>query len=130
MSLTPEQEIYHFLRRTGFGPSQAEFAKYLALGYEAAVAALLDDEQITETLDPTGGVANFDATKFDHLRLLWMYKMLNSAKQLREKMVFFWHDHFACQSSAVESAAWMWRQNELFRTNAFADFKTLLLSVS
>lgn len=130
MSLTPEQEIYHLLRRTGFGPSPAEFTKYLAMGYEAAVAALLDDEKITETLDPTGGIANFDATKLDHLRLLWMYKMLNSQKQLHEKMVFFWHDHFACQSSSVENAAWMWRQNELFRANAFADFKTLLLSVA
>lgn len=130
MSLTPDQEIHHLLRRAGFGPSLAEFKLYSAMGYEAAVSALVDDDNVKEELDPTGGIANFDPTKFDHLRLLWMYKMVNSKRQLREKMVFFWHDHFACLSSVVESAAWMWRQNELFRTNALTDFKSLLLSVS
>jgi len=33
-----------------------------------------------------------------NLNLYWMNEMVNSDAQLREKMAFFWHGHFACRN--------------------------------
>ncbi len=33
-----------------------------------------------------------------NLNLEWMDEMVNSEQQLREKLAFFWHGHFACRN--------------------------------
>src|ERR1700680_1385708 len=35
------------------------------------------------------------------LNLYWVKEMVNSDAQLREKMAFFWHGHFACRNLNV-----------------------------
>jgi uncharacterized protein (DUF1800 family) len=45
-------------------------------------------------------------------------------------MTLIWHDHFATANSKVNSAPWMWRQNELFRANALGNFRTLTQAVA
>ncbi len=58
---------------------------------------------------------------------VWMNEMVNSAAQLREKMAFFWHGHFACRNLNV------FYQQELLntiRSNALGSFRDLLLEVS
>ena len=35
------------------------------------------------------------------LNLYWLGEMVNSGAQLREKMAFFWHGHFACRNLNV-----------------------------
>lgn len=130
MPLTSDQRTYHFLRRTGFGPSWQEFLEYRELSLFEAVDRRLNDTGIQETLDPTGGVANFDPTVLDHQRLVWITKMAYSAKQLREKMTFFWHNHFATANSDVKDVALMVNQNGFLRQNALSDFRTLLVGIA
>ena len=36
-----------------------------------------------------------------NLNLYWLNEMVNSSAQLREKMAFFWHGHFACRNLNV-----------------------------
>ena len=36
-----------------------------------------------------------------NLNLAWMGAMVNSEAQLREKMAFFWHGHFACRNTNI-----------------------------
>ncbi len=62
-----------------------------------------------------------------NLNLYWLSEMVNSGSQLREKMAFFWHGHFACRNLNV------FYQQELLdviRRNALGNFGVLLKEVS
>lgn len=61
------------------------------------------------------------------LNLEWMHEMVHSEQQLREKMAFFWHGHFACRNLNA-----LYQQNLInsIRTHALGDFGTLLREVS
>lgn len=62
-----------------------------------------------------------------NLNLYWLSEMVNSGAQLREKMAFFWHGHFACRNLNV-----FYQQGllDIIRRNALGNFGTLLKEVS
>ncbi len=62
-----------------------------------------------------------------NLNMYWMHEMVNTAAQLREKMAFFWHGHFACRNLNV-----FYQQGllDVIRRNALGNFGTLLKEVS
>ncbi len=62
-----------------------------------------------------------------NLNTFWMYEMVNSSSQLREKLAFFWHGHFACRNLNV-----FYQQGllDVIRRNALGNFGTLLKEVS
>ena len=62
-----------------------------------------------------------------NLNLYWLNKMVNSGAQLREKMAFFWHGHFACRNLNI-----FYQQGllDVIRRNALGNFGTLLKEVS
>jgi uncharacterized protein (DUF1800 family) len=55
----------------------------------------------------------------------WFRRMLKTNAPLREKMVLFWHDHFATSVQKVRQPVLMVMQNELFRKHATGSFKQL-----
>ncbi|HEY1120816.1 MAG TPA: DUF1800 domain-containing protein, partial [Haloferula sp.] len=55
----------------------------------------------------------------------WFRRMLKTEAPLREKMVLFWHDHFATSIQKVKQPVLMVMQNELFRRHAMGSFKEL-----
>ena len=55
----------------------------------------------------------------------WFDRMLKTRAPLREKMVLFWHDHFATSFQKVRQPVLLVMQNELFRKNATGSFKEL-----
>jgi len=61
------------------------------------------------------------------LNLYWVNEMVNSDAQLREKMAFFWHGHFACRNLNV-----FFQQQllDVIRQNALGSFRDLLHEVS
>lgn len=61
------------------------------------------------------------------LNIAWLNEMINSPAQLREKMAFFWHGHFACRSTNL-----FFNQKLLqtIRKNALGSFAVLLKEVS
>src|SRR5438067_1015447 len=62
-----------------------------------------------------------------NLNIYWINEMVNTDAQLREKMAFFWHGHFACRNLNV------FFQQELLdviRQNALGNFRDLLHEVS
>lgn len=61
------------------------------------------------------------------LNLKWLKEMINSPAQLREKMAFFWHGHFACRNI---NSFYQQQLLNAIRENALADFGTLLRAVS
>ena len=61
------------------------------------------------------------------LNLYWLNEMVQSDAQLREKMSFFWHGHFASRNINI-----FFQQQllDIIRQNALGNFRTLLLEVS
>jgi len=55
----------------------------------------------------------------------WFDRLLRTRAPLREKMVIFWHDHFATSVQKVRLPVLMLWQNERFREHAFGDFRAL-----
>jgi uncharacterized protein (DUF1800 family) len=62
-----------------------------------------------------------------NLNLYWLNEMVNSSSQLREKMAFFWHGHFACRNLNI-----FYQQGllDIIRRNAMGNFRDLLKEVS
>ena len=62
-----------------------------------------------------------------NLNLEWLDEMVNSEQQLREKLAFFWHGHFACRNL---NALYQQDLLHIIRKNAIGNFGTLLKEVS
>jgi uncharacterized protein (DUF1800 family) len=62
-----------------------------------------------------------------NLNLFWLNEMINSRAQLREKMAFFWHGHFACRNLNI-----FFQQGllDVIRKNSIGNFRDLLHEVS
>ena len=61
------------------------------------------------------------------LNLTWLSEMINSEAQLREKMAFFWHGHFACR---VINIFHQQQLLDIIRVNAIGNFGDMLKEVS
>jgi uncharacterized protein (DUF1800 family) len=64
------------------------------------------------------------------LRGWWLQRMAKGPRPFQEKMVLFWHGHFATSVEKVRDAYLMWRQNELFRRLATDNWLRLLVEVA
>ena len=62
-----------------------------------------------------------------NLNMYWLHEMVNSDAQLREKMAFFWHGHFACRNLNV-----FYQQGllDVIRRKCFGKFSDMLHEVS
>lgn len=129
---TERSRIAHLLRRAGFGSTEAELDYYSSLGYSATLDRLLNYEQVddssTEQLLAT--LPAVDRRNVEGARFTWLMRMLNTRRPLQEKMVLFWHTHFATASSKVRGADLMLQQIQLFRDNALGNFESLLQAVT
>ena len=146
----------HLLNRAGFGGAPNEIEKLADLGPDQAVSHLLDYEYIHDaTTDPDWAKPNPEelrqfreavknaATPEDkkkiqqqqqqliqrrmqELRGWWLQRMARGPRPFQEKMVLFWHGHFATSFEKVRNPYYMWRQNELFRRLATGNWQELL----
>ena len=150
----------HLLNRAGFGGPPADIQKLAGLDHDQAISSLLDYENIYDptpnpvwaTPDPERLIKLRDAVKAagpaegrqlqqqenrmqaDHLTELrgwWLNRMAKGPRPFQEKMVLFWHGHFATSIEKVRgtpnSTYLMWRQNELFRRLATDNWLRLLI---
>jgi uncharacterized protein (DUF1800 family) len=117
------QHARHLLRRTGFGASQADAAAFLAGNPTRGAAA-----NTLLSFKPAGFKAG--GRDLDAIHDKWIKYMLKVKSPLQEKLVLFWHDHFATGISKVIDAQLMAVQNRLFRVNCKGNFKTLVKAVN
>ena len=155
MSLTNQTKNQHLMWRAGFGPAVeqlGDLSKYTPKQiYKALLKAsdkkpeyinVADDylqglymgieevgrQQKKEmTPDEKKMVQQKNREGVRNLNTFWLHEMVNSAAQLREKMAFFWHGHFACRNLNV-----FFQQGllDIIRRNALGNFGTLLKEVS
>lgn len=132
MNLESERErCSHLLRRFGLGASETELDYYMKDGLSGAIDLLLDDKsddgyhlEVERLANEKGNLPVPSAINW------WVARMLVTQCPLREKMTLFWHNHFATSLEKVTAPRMMVEQNEILRSNALGNFRTLLSSVS
>ncbi len=148
----------HLLSRAGFGGSPSEIEKLTGWGIDRAVEQFVDFEKISDPT-PAPEWAKPDPNRLERLQKFrrasaqerremqreerrrqvgnlqdlrheWLRRMTEGPRPLQEKLVLFWHGHFATSIQKVKDAYLMWRQNEIFRRYAAASWGELLAAVS
>ena len=123
----------HLLRRAGFNASRDELEAAAAKGYDTVVAELLSpapDSGVSDDL-----MLRYHPT-YNHPGAIeiniqnWMYRMVNTEHQLREKMALFWHMIFCAGHSKIDSGEEMGRMIQMFRDRGMGNFRELLMALS
>jgi uncharacterized protein (DUF1800 family) len=140
--------IAHLLRRATFGPTAAEVDAAERAGLEATVEALVApsgaDPGAAATPEPDLGpdptaalgagatreqrqqAQQTTRTQVQTLLAWWLGRAVAAEHQLTEKLVFFWHGHWATSVQKVKSGPLMQRQLATFRTAGRGPFLTLV----
>jgi uncharacterized protein (DUF1800 family) len=145
----------HLLNRAGFGGPPVEIERLANLDQDEAISLLLDYEKIPDPSlnpdwakpDPVRMAKIRDVNQHGtpeekkelqqennklfqvqmiELRGWWLQRMARGPRPFQEKMVLFWHGHFATSVEKVRDPYYMWRQNELFRRLATGNWLQLL----
>lgn len=132
-------EVARHFHRFGFGPRPGEFKAALKSGVDASRAQLLSSTKEPSTLvslpvltdlgnrpaPNSPDVVEFAAAlRYENQLLLswWLDQMVAGENQLLEKMVWFWHGHWATSVGKVNYALPMFNQNLTFRKYALGNF--------
>jgi uncharacterized protein (DUF1800 family) len=140
--------VAHLLRRATFGPTTAEIDAAEQAGFDATLTAVLSpsgaDRGAAATPPPQLGADPYGAldqgstreqrqqaqqasrTQIQTLLAWWLGRVVAAEHQLAEKMVFFWHGHWATSVQKVKSGPLMQRQLDTFRELGRGDFALLL----
>lgn len=145
MSISQLQKNNHLLLRAGFGPQLSQFEKIeawkeseirdvLFKNYPFQSLALkeepiaVDYQNIKKMDSVTKKMAmQKNRKQIYQLNLSFLDQMVFSEDQLREKMAFFWHGHFATRTN---NAAFNLQLLNTIREKALGNFGDLLIAVS
>ncbi len=144
--------IQHLCWRAGFGPAAAEFhqlrksnlkefrSRFLNASrespseievvrnpFEGLTIQELSNKLKQATEEERKSLRTFHQNGIKSLNQFWIQEMINSKAQLREKMVYFWHDHFACRSG---NSLHVQQYLNILRKHAVGKFSDLLMEVS
>ncbi len=138
----------HLLRRTMFGATTTDITAVQKMTLNQTVDMLLandpppTDAPLVWYHIESGGVVDGQTwTQLDYnvtndfnrsqsLSGWWINLMLTQKISIREKMVLFWHNHFACGMTSVGDARYTYKQNLYLRANALGNFKTLAKGIT
>jgi len=124
--------VAHVLRRLSMGP-QPDLAASL-LDPDAAIARALDMSAPPATPPPIAAPPDYDSAQtagaLQQPVTFWIQQMQSSPRLVEERLVWFWHDHFATSVAKVRVPYLMWQQHLLLRKHATGNFADLLHAVS
>jgi len=107
----------HLMRRAGFGASYGELQERAARGYEATVEELLNPEEQpdleTDVMQRYMGWRDMGYLAAN--QGYWTFRMVNSPRQLQEKLCLFWHSIFCVGDSKIMAPHNILEQLEHFR---------------
>lgn len=143
---TQYEKIAHLMRRAAFGARPDEIEQLVKQGLEATVDQLVNYEQVAEDPSipplpiprnrPAGlppGTSDLALIDISDLATWWLTVMQRTRRPLRERMVIFWHDHFATSYEKVNNpngAKHLFWQNQLERQHATGNFRDLCKGIN
>jgi uncharacterized protein (DUF1800 family) len=108
-------------------PEKIEVAQNLIDGFFKGVGEVIKAASEEEKKQNQKMIREQSREDLKSLNLRWLGEMINSEAQLREKMSFFWHGHFATR---VINSYFQQELLQIIRENALGNFKDLLRAVS
>ena len=147
-------EIIHLLKRTMFGAAKADVDYFKTKTLSQAV-----NELLTAPLTPAPPVKNYansvtagdpdmaiaagstwvntnttdggiDSLRISSFKSWWMGLMINQNRNILEKMVLFWHNHFSTETIDIGRAIWSYQNNAILRKNAVGNFKQFVKDIT
>jgi len=139
-------EIARLYNRFGFGPRPGEFTQALKAGVAATKQSILNPPQIDSGAVEVPVVTDLGKrpepntpeilvfsrelrAQNENIELWWLDQMVSTNKALQEKMVWFWHGHWATSIGKVNYAMPMLLQNQTFRKYATGNFSEFAKSM-
>lgn len=140
-----QKKIQHLFLRAGFGETPSRIFSLVNASIPSIVDGLFTSSQECKDInyipypinenEEKDGVGTFKLLKMflksygdmEELNGEWLFKMTYTPAVLREKMTFFWHNHF---STSTPLAYLMQVQNNTLRKNALGKFGDLLHAVA
>jgi uncharacterized protein (DUF1800 family) len=148
-------EALHLLRRTMFGVKKADVDFFTGMSMNQAVDYLLSVPSAqpepplktyansTTPGDPDAAIpagstwvdinttdGGINSQRIQSLKSWWMGLMINQEHNIREKMVLFWHNHFATETEVISKAIWCYQYNVTLRTHALGNFRSFVRAVT
>jgi uncharacterized protein (DUF1800 family) len=119
----------HLLRRVGWGGTGAEIDRVAREGIEASVDRLLDVSGAPPAGEP--GRSRGEAPYSEEALLLWFVHLaVTSPTPALERLLWFWHGHFATSLEKVEFADLLHRQWVTLRRLAMGRLDDLLVAMT
>lgn len=145
-------EVKHLLKRSLFGAKKEDIDHFASKSLRHTIHRLLhteepipvppvnnynDDKYTDEEIQP--GITWITATKVSGMngfrrrnsfKAWWMGCMIDQQQTLREKMVLFWHNHFATEMNVIDNPTMIYKHNVLLRQYALGNFKAMVRAVT
>ncbi|QNA44006.1 DUF1800 domain-containing protein [Lacibacter sediminis] len=150
-----KNEVVHLLKRCMFGATLADINYFAGKTMNEAVDELLnptaplpappvkDYDGVTGATTPDNDVVagetwvnsvNNDGTIQSRRRAAfkkwWMGCIIQQDRSIREKMLLFWHNHFATETVDVGNANFLYKHVNLLRTKSLGNFKQLVRDIT
>jgi uncharacterized protein (DUF1800 family) len=146
------EQAKHLLKRTMFGARKEDIDYFAAKSLRSTLRDLLD----TEEAAPPPPVNNYNDDKYtdeeiqpgqtwitatkvtgmnsgrrrNSFKAWWLGLMINQQRTLREKMVLFWHNHFATETNVIDNPTFIYKHHILLRQYALGNFKDMVKAVT
>lgn len=137
------KKVQHLFLRAGFGETISGGRKKANAAIPDLVEALFKDSEKVREMDvieaprtdddgkvsllQLPGIVLKSRSEMERFNVAWMDRMILREGQLRERMTFFWHNHFATSTSF---AYLMQVQNNTLRHYALGSFRKMLHAIS
>ena len=126
------ERISHVVRRLGIGSYPSLAATAIDLG--EAITRSLDLSVDPAPLPPFDPPADFQAANTPRDIQIplthWFEQMVLSPRRIEERLVWFWHDHFATSLRKVRLPFLFWQQHATVRAHATGRFDDLLRAIA
>ena len=148
-------EVIHLLKRTMFGAKKADVDYFVTRTMSQSVDELLSPsapdpnppvkEYVTSTqpgtpdsniaqgstwINDINGDGTVQSQRRSSYKKWWTGVMINQDRSIKEKMLFFWIDHFGNEAGDVWNGNWVYMQHSLIRQNALGNFKQMVDAIT
>jgi uncharacterized protein (DUF1800 family) len=136
-------DVSRLFGRVAFGATAEDLDRWTGQPYDDVVDFLLDvpdpalrgpavdDGQRLFLENITRGASNGGQNFVESAQLWWLERMRTTPYPVEERMVLFWHDHFATAwSPAMPDIGMLLQQNQTLRKHALATFPAMVREIT
>lgn len=143
-------EVIHLLKRSLFGIKEADIKKLSGKTLSDGLDILLtseplptpplnnyNDNSFTDLNVPAGQTwvnapydGNANSRRYSSFKSWWTGQVLNQSTSIHEKMILFWHNHFATETLDIGDARYIYKHHMLLRKHALGNFKEFVKEIT